>query len=445
VSAAAGTTRRPGVVVAACFTVMLSTVGSSSAFGVVIKAIEQDLGSGRAAIAAAYATSSLTMGVLALATGRWTDRYGPRRVVLWAGVPFAVGMLLTSAVQAPWQLFIGLGLLTGAGMSGTYIPVVTLATGFERRRSLYTGIAMAGAGVGGIVGPQVADAILQGSGWRTVYLAFGIFSAVAVQAAGRLLPADRPVRAAAPPATAPARPPAARDPRFLAFATIYAAQGLVMVGNNAHLQAHITDLGFTTGDAARTVGVLAAAGVAGSFALGVAADRFGAWAAFTGGSAVMLAGMAGLIFAAGLLPLAVVAVILGLATYGTLTAVPALAADLFGLGGLGAVLGRLELWWAVGAWLGPVYYGLTFDSSGHYTVAYATATAITAAALLLCPFLRGHPRRAAAAVVLPGHSSSPLASDGTSTACSCSAESGTTSSACSLVEASTTSDATPSS
>jgi MFS family permease len=232
-------------------------------------------------------------------------------------------------------------------------------------------------------------------GWRTVYVVFGAFAGVAVLTAGRLLPGPLPVMggaAADPPASttaAPRRGGLSRRTLLLTLLSLaWAAQGFVMIGNTAHLQAHITDLGFSTGEAALTVGILAGAGVLGSFVMGFAADRFGAWAAFTGGFVAALVGVTGLAFVDGLLPIAAMALVLGLGAYGIGTVLPALAADLFGLAALGAMLGLLELWWSIGAWLGPIYFGTTFDATGTYTLAYATAAVVTAGALLLCPLLR---------------------------------------------------------
>jgi MFS family permease len=61
-----------------------------------------------------------------------------------------------SQTSALWQLYLFYGLIIGIGMSGIWVPLMsTVARWFNKKRSLMTGIVIAGAGIGQLIAPPI--------------------------------------------------------------------------------------------------------------------------------------------------------------------------------------------------------------------------------------------------------------------------------------------------
>ena len=155
------------IVIASFFTIALIW-GTMYSFGVFFEPILVEFGWTRAAASAAYSFCLLFSDVLSIATGKLTDRFGPRLVMAGCGLSFGIGYLLMSQMNALWHLYILYGVLIGIGMSGSFIPLVsTIARWFVGRRGMMTGIAMAGGGLGAMVIPPVVRWLISSYDWRT--------------------------------------------------------------------------------------------------------------------------------------------------------------------------------------------------------------------------------------------------------------------------------------
>ncbi|MBI4268036.1 MAG: MFS transporter, partial [Chloroflexi bacterium] len=123
------------VVVAAGIIASILLVGIYSSFGVFFKPLSTEFAWTRAITSAAASLATIVMGLASLATGRLTDRYGPRVTVTACGLLAGVGALLMSQVSALWQLYLFYGLLLGSGMSAADVPLTaTVARWFTKRR-----------------------------------------------------------------------------------------------------------------------------------------------------------------------------------------------------------------------------------------------------------------------------------------------------------------------
>ena len=92
--------------------------------------------------------------------------------------------------------------------------------------------------------------------------------------------------------------------------------------------------------------------------------------------------------------LAVYAVLLGAGYGGFIALSPAVAAEIFGLLGLGAILGAIYTAAGIGGLLGPTLAGWLIDKAGGYNTAVIVAMLFALAGfLLLIPvgiYLKGH-------------------------------------------------------
>ncbi|MEM8570090.1 MAG: OFA family MFS transporter [Pseudomonadota bacterium] len=108
-----------------------------------------------------FSVAIVVLGLTAAVGGKWLEKVGPRYVgvvaaTLWGG-GFIVGSLGISLHQL-WLVYIGYGVLGGAGLGLGYVsPVSTLIRWFPDRRGMATGMAIMGFGGGAMIGaPLIA-------------------------------------------------------------------------------------------------------------------------------------------------------------------------------------------------------------------------------------------------------------------------------------------------
>src|SRR5689334_22511049 len=151
-------------------------VNARTAFSLLLPPIVDEFGWDRGATAAAFSFGFILAAVLSPLLGRWMDRYGPRMVIEAGVACVALGLFAARYVAAPWQLYVTLGVLVGAGSvclsytgQACYLP-----NWFVRRRGLAMSIAFSGVGVGSIVLFPALQAIIAAAGWRAACTALGI-------------------------------------------------------------------------------------------------------------------------------------------------------------------------------------------------------------------------------------------------------------------------------
>jgi MFS family permease len=80
-----------------------------------------------------------------------------------------------SQTSSIWQLYLFFGVLIGIGIGGVFIPLISvIPRWFIKRRSLMTGIAVSGIGVGAIVIPPLARWLIDSCGWQMSYVIIGV-------------------------------------------------------------------------------------------------------------------------------------------------------------------------------------------------------------------------------------------------------------------------------
>jgi MFS family permease len=102
-----------------------------------------------------FSAAIVSLGLTAALAGRWLERVGPRMVGVvaaccWGG-GFAIGALGIVTRQL-WLVYLGYGVLGGAGLGLGYVsPVSTLIRWFPDRRGMATGMAIMGFGGGAMI------------------------------------------------------------------------------------------------------------------------------------------------------------------------------------------------------------------------------------------------------------------------------------------------------
>jgi OFA family oxalate/formate antiporter-like MFS transporter len=96
--------------------------------------------------------------------GRIQDKKGPRPVVLWGGILFAAGILLSSVVPTtlPWLFALMYGGLAGFGVGMAYTSTIScVQKWFPDRRGLASGVMVSAFGVSTVAFGPLANDLLQ--------------------------------------------------------------------------------------------------------------------------------------------------------------------------------------------------------------------------------------------------------------------------------------------
>lgn len=365
------------VIVWLSFVVVMASYGLLFSYAVFAPSFAEALALDAAAVSAPFSVCVATYAILGLVTGRMTDRWGPRPVILCGAVLLATGYFVLSQATALWHLFLGMSVLVGIGMSTPYIPTsATVVRWFVAKRGRALAIVSMGSGLSIVFMPPVALELTGWLGWREALIVLGLVcgGAMALCALGiRRDPGRSGVAAAS---TLPddeiswTLAEARRTAAFWTMCAIYALSWGVMFFPYAHLVAVGVDMGFSRADG---VGLLSAAGIAGLAgrpAIGQILDRAGAKAGLL--AMLSVQALAFFIFSQwqSLPMLYVAAILFGMGASAGVTIYPAVVGDTFGRVHVGSIAGfAFAFTCSVGS-LGVFGAGWLRDHTGSYEAAF---------------------------------------------------------------------------
>lgn len=372
--------------VAVAFVAMLVVFAVAYSFGSFFGPMAEEFGASAGATSLVFSLTAGIWFVLGPVSGRAVDRYGPRPVLLAGAVALAGGLSLTATVDRLWIGYLTYGLGVGGAVACGYLPMVAIVGGwFERRRATALGVAVSGIGIGTLGGAPLSAALVRDLGWRPTYVILG--------AAGGLALAACAVFATAPPAADGQAPPSVgrlvRSRNFVALYLSLVLISLAIFVPFVFLPAFATARGVDAVAAAALVGIIGISSVGGRLLVGPVADRFGSVGAYKTCFAIMAVGFAVWLVSDEYVHLLVFALVLGIGYGGFVALNTAVVADLFGVRGLGRIVGLLFTGAAVGSVAGSPGAGLLIDATGGYRWAIgATTLAAAASFLALLPVQR---------------------------------------------------------
>jgi MFS family permease len=382
------------VVLAACFGVMAG-FGSLFVytFAVFVKPLSAQFGWSREAISLGFGLAAITLGLISPLLGRWIDRFGPRRIILACMTVSSCAIISLALLRSHlWQFYatcIVLGLV-GNG-AGHLAYSRSISTWFQRRLGMALAFVMVGAGLGAMILPVIAQAIISRSGWRAAYLSLGSLALLlGLPLSWRyIFERRRVLRDSVPVAHSGLTwQQGLRSFAFWIIVAILFVSSISMNGAITHLSALLTDRGIAATDAAICASVLGGSSVLGRLGVGWLLDRFF-------GARVAL--VVNLITAAGIFLLAhassfsagcLAAALIGIGAGGEAAITPYLLTRYFGLRAFSTLYGLTWTFYAAAGAIGPVILGRAFDLTGSYTsllIVLAVALALAAALNLLLP------------------------------------------------------------
>ena len=368
------------LVVGAALLATFSAFGVVYSFGVALDSIRDEFGIGTGVTSLLFAISTLIYFVLGVFTGRLADRHGPRRVLLVGAASMGAGLWLTSLADNLWLAAGTYGFGVGIAVACAYVPMVSaVGAWFERYRTAALGVAVAGIGLGQLVAAPTVKELIERYGWRDTY------QALAVVASGLLLVAALAARRPpdAPPASElPSMRRLAHNRRFsLLYLSMFLLSASLFIPI-VYIDNYVSDRGGTQG--AWLISVIGLASVVGRLGLAALGSVLPLMRLYQICFTIMgLSYLIWLFAGESYAILTAYAVVMGASYGGFIALSPAVAAQLFGLAGLGGVLGALYTAAGFGGLVGPPLVGLLIDNAG-YRVAMVVSMIV---ALASVPFL----------------------------------------------------------
>ncbi|WP_175703938.1 MFS transporter [Burkholderia ambifaria] len=390
-------------VVAAAFAVTFVGFGSAYTFSAFVESLQRDFAASRGQISLVFSLAGFLYFGFGIVSGPLADRFGSRRLAVAGMLLTAAGLAAAGAAHTLLQVYVAYGLGVGFGVGCAYVPAVgAVQRWFVRRRGFASGLAVAGIGVGTLVMPPLASALIAHVGWRGAYVTLAALAVVVGAGMSLLIENDPrgrgllpdgdvarthagdalPAAASSVPAGATVREAVVSRP----FASLYAACLVCSFGvfvPFVHLVPYALDHGVAPSTAVLLLGAIGVGSTAGRFFLGGLADRFGRRAsllAMFAGMAVALVAWAG---AVGVATLAAFALVFGVFYGGWVAVLPAVVMDYFGGRNVSAIIGVLYTSVAFGTLIGPAAAGFIYDAGGGYLVPILASAAANAIAFAI--------------------------------------------------------------
>lgn len=382
------------VVLAACFGVM-GGFGSLFVytFTVFVKPLNSQFGWNREAISIGFAIAAMTVGLSSPLIGRLLDRFGPRRIILPSMTVFGCGVASLASLQPGiWQFYATCFLIGIVGNGAAHLAFArSISTWFQKRLGTAVAFVMVGAGLGAMILPAVAQAVVTHSGWRIAYVTLGGLALLLGLPLSWKYIVERNVNHTEKSAVEHSGitwQQGARTFTFWIIVAVLFVSSISMNGAITHLSALLTDRGVTPGEAALCASILGGTSVLGRIGTGWLLDRFfGARVAFLV-SLITAGGIFLLAYAHSFVGGGISAALIGIGAGGEAAITPYLLTRYFGLRGFSTLYGLTWTFYAAAGASGPVILGRAYDSTGSYVsflVILAAALAIAGFANLLLP------------------------------------------------------------
>jgi MFS family permease len=372
------------LVVAGAFTVTCVGFGCVYSFAAFVKPLEQEFGGSRGSVSLVFSFAGFLYFSLGSISGPLADRVGSRRLAVAGMLLTGIGVALAGLAHTLAQVYAAYGLGVGLGVGCAYVPAMgAVQRWFVRHRGFASGIASSGIGVGTLIVPPLAAALIAAFGWRDAYLVLGGGSAILGAGMALLIENDPHDRGLGPDgeamqtgggamkATGASLREAIKSQRFIGLYAACLACSFAVFVPFVHLVPYALDHGMTETVAVWLVSIIGVGSTVGRFFLGGVADRLGRELSLTAMFVGMALALAIWLFSASFWPLALFAFLFGTAYGGWVALLPAVVMDYFGGRNVSGIIGLLYTSVSFGTLIGPSAAGYGFDLTHSYTVPIA--------------------------------------------------------------------------
>jgi MFS family permease len=406
------------VIAGAVFLNLAMAYGAQYSFGVFFPSLIEEFGWNRQNLSGAFSLYAFMYSILGVILGRWTDRFGPRIVLIFGSVCLGSGIGLISQVKAPWHLYAVYGLLASWGMSAAYITAnPTIVKWFVEKRGLALGLAQSGLGIGIILIPPLTGAMVTALGWRQACIILGgsvfvVLFTMAFLLVGHpekmgLLPDGRkgnpsgnPLRSSPSDMTHEeiyqeigwSAAEAIHTKSFWVLTALFFCTWLFVFLPLVHLVIFAMDIGLSKEAALLALSILGGSSTLGRLGMGFISDRIGRKKALIINIGLQVFSWLWVMATSLSWMLIIFAAAFGF-SYGGVSAVfPAIVGDYFGRLKAASIIGAIFTIAGTAAAIGPLVGGYIYDVTQSYQVAFLLG-ALTNLLSLVLIFLSKPPRR----------------------------------------------------
>jgi sugar phosphate permease len=366
-------------------------------FGVFLEPLETHFGWDRGPLSLAPSISYVVAGILAIGTGKLSDRYGPRVLVSAGGLMMGTGFVLMSQIDQLRDAYVFWGLFMGVAFGCFISPLVsTIPRWFLQKRGTAVSIQTTGFGIGAVVSPLLAQTLISSYDWKTAFIVLGVISWAAIIPLAQLIrrsPADKGLRPYGDRGEEPvgaevageglSLAQAVRGSQFWVTAAIWFLWFFSLQAIAVHIVPHAADSGMSQIAAASVLSLIAGLSIVSRASMGVLSDKVGASKALVLCLLLATLALVWLIFAREMWAFYVFAVAFGLAYGGVIPLASLVPAELFGTRSLGVIIGALMLCSTIGGAGGSPFAGYVFDTTRSYQSVFPVLAVICFIALLL--------------------------------------------------------------
>src|SRR5947199_2450112 len=181
------------IVAAVTFIALMGAAGFRATPSVLIVPLQNEFGWNRAVISIAVSINLILFGLTGPFAAALMDRFGLRVVTVGALTTVATGALITTVMNAPWQLYLLWGVVVGLG-TGCMASVLAATVAnrwFVHRRGLVLGALTAAGATGRLIFLPGLGWLAQSAGWRLAAIAVAV-AALAVVPVVALFLRNRP-------------------------------------------------------------------------------------------------------------------------------------------------------------------------------------------------------------------------------------------------------------
>lgn len=373
-------------------------MGAVFALPVLLLPIARDTGWSSTGISSAMTLGFLAMALSSMAWGWLSDRHGPRPVLLAGSILLSASLYLASRATSLPAFQLMFGVLTGAGVSALFPPLMASVTGwFDRHRGLAVSLVSAGIGLAPLTMSPLAAWLVSAYDWRTT------LAVLALIAAGVALPASLLIRRPPPrrlsgdvgpgePRESMTLADVVRSPQFAVLLLTNFFCCATHSGPIFHTVSYAVTCGIPMLTAVTIYSVEGLAGMGGRVAFGLLGDRFGAKHTLAFGLLAQAFGAFAYVFASNLVVFYGVAAVFGFIYAGIMPLYAVLARENFPYRFMGLVIGASSMAGSFGMASGPLASGVIYDNFASYRGLYVASLAVGVCAFLIALLFRPLPR-----------------------------------------------------
>ncbi len=392
------------IVVASGLVIFSTGPGQSYVFSVFIDSIIEDTGLSRTGISLLFMASTAVSAVMVTVVSRLADRYGPRIMLVAAGLGLGAACFGMASATNVVLFFVAFASLRALGQGSLSINCILLVNQwFVSLRGRAVGMMTLGAMVSTAVFPPFARFLIDSIGWRGAYAVLGVVAMGLIVPAAIFIVRNRPEDLGLFPDGSP-RPPISetrqptpgvgRDtrvyssPSFWLLALSLASPSLVSTALIFHQASIFQESGLSATLAAGVFAIYSASSAVSSLTAGFVADRVGPKALCAFSMAALLATLAMAMIMDSLLVAVVYVVVMGVSGGSYMIVQGTIWAHYYGRHGLGRIQGPAMTISVCASAAGPLPVAVLHSLTGTYTLAMLVMMVLPALSVAVLFFTR---------------------------------------------------------